>query len=97
MAYEALNPTTWVPYLPWLGVGYIIHDAQSSLLAAPYHLLVTAAYLFIYAVAYFWQRQVTLNVPDPYLVCLPLFQIFRAESLSGRDFSHPSGTGLLCR
>lgn len=73
MAYEALNPTTWVPYLPWLGVGYIIHDAQSSLLVAPYHLLVTAAHLLVYAVAYIWQHQVTLNVPEPYLVSLPPF------------------------
>ena len=89
MAYQALNPTTWVPYLPWVGVAYIIHDAQSSLLVGPYHILVKAAYLSIYAITYFWQRQVTDVVPEPYLVSLPSFQIFSAEQNQDEVFHIP--------
>lgn len=71
MANQAWNPTTWVPYLPWIGVAYIINDAQSSLFKGPYKLLIMAAYLAIYTIASFWQGQVTKIVPNPYLVPLP--------------------------
>lgn len=71
MASEALNPITWVPYLPWMGVAYIIKEAQSSLFEGPYKLLVSAVYLSIYLIASFWQSQVTRIVPEPYLVRPP--------------------------
>jgi hypothetical protein len=77
MAYQALNPTAWVPYLPWVGVAYVVHDAQWPLLSGPYHLLVKAAYLSIYAITYFWQRRVTEIVPEPYLVSLLPFSDFQ--------------------
>lgn len=68
MAYEALDPATWVPYLPWIGVGYILYDAHSTLHSGQYHFASTVAELVLYAIAFFWQSQVTEIVPRPYLV-----------------------------
>ena len=75
MDYQALNLTTLVPYLPWIGIAYVIKDAQTSLFQAPYKLLAAAVYLSLYAIAAFWQSQVTNIVPEPYLVCLPFSSI----------------------
>jgi hypothetical protein len=88
MAYQALNPTTWVPYLPWIGVAYVIKDAQSSFFEGPYKLHATAVYLSIFSIASFWQSQVTKVVPEPYLVSLVLFQVFRAKQTRMRSSTY---------
>lgn len=71
MGYETLDPTSWVPYLPWIGVAYIIYDAHSTLHLGSFSFASTVADLFLYAIAFFWQNQVTEIVPEPYLVCSP--------------------------
>jgi alpha-1,2-glucosyltransferase len=68
MAPGVLHPTTWVPYLPWIGVAHIIKDAQAPLFKGPYKSLVAFVSLALYAIASIWQNQVTRIVPEPYLV-----------------------------
>jgi hypothetical protein len=64
-----LSPVTWVPWIPWLGVGYVSWDALSAALESPSKKLVGFVYLAVYALASFWQGQVTKIAPEPYLVC----------------------------
>jgi hypothetical protein len=83
MPFQALNPTMWVPYLPWIGVAYVIKDAQSTLFGGPYKLLAATFCISLYAIASLWQSQVTKIVPEPYLVCLPCFHTFTANHILG--------------
>jgi hypothetical protein len=68
VAMSIFSPVNWVPWIPWLGVGYVSWDALSTAFGGTRKLLVGFVYLVIYLLASFWQGQVTIVVPEPYLV-----------------------------
>ena len=65
---STFSPVAIVPWIPWLGVGYICWDALSSAFDSSNKVLVGFVYAAIYILASFWQGQVTKIVPEPYLV-----------------------------
>jgi hypothetical protein len=66
------DPVTWVPYLPWVIVAYIAHDAYSPKFyrGDNYFFSPNMLALTIYALTNIWSSKVWQIVPEPYLVSL---------------------------
>lgn len=67
----AEDTITWIEnILPWSLVGLVVWDSPFSpnTLFRSVTIATGVAYLSLYLLASFWQRQVTETVPEPYLV-----------------------------
>lgn len=82
------DPVTWVPYLPWLLVAYIVWDAWAPTFYrgdSHYFITPTAVVGIVYVLARNWTGlKISKIVPEPYLD--EIFHIPQAQAYCAGDF-----------
>lgn len=73
------DPVTWVPYLPWLPIAYLVWDAWAATMEQNRYIIGPSMVIgTVYLMAKNWTiLKLGRTVPGPYLVCPSPCHVFR--------------------